>query len=97
VILLSAKQNDDMNAREMAKELARRGGRAPARRLSAERRKTIAALGGEARHRSLEAERQVIANFRYLEAVIELQGGLPAVTRMKTFNGPLPGIYPDRP
>jgi hypothetical protein len=46
--------------------------------------------------RSRKAERQVVENFRYVAAILELQGGLPPVRRMKTFKGPLPGIYPAR-
>jgi hypothetical protein len=46
--------------------------------------------------RSREAERQVVENFRYVAAILELQGGLPPVRRMKIFRGPLPGIYPPR-
>jgi hypothetical protein len=46
--------------------------------------------------RSREAERQVAENFRYVAAILELQGGLPPVRRMKIFRGPLPGIYPTR-
>lgn len=85
-----------MNAQEMARLLGRRGGRARAKKLSAEERRRIAALGGQARRRSYEAARHIIDNFRYLDAVIELQGGPPHVVRMKAFKGPLPGIYPRR-
>jgi hypothetical protein len=80
----------------MARRLGQRGGRARARRLSAERRREIASLGGEARRRSLLAAKRVADNFRYLTAVLALQGGPPEVARMKTFDGRLPGIYPDR-
>jgi len=85
-----------MNVREIAKALGRRGGEVRARRLSADERKRIAALGAAARLRSLEAAARVIDNVRYAAAVIELQGGAPAVTRMRTFKGRLPGIYSDR-
>lgn len=82
-----------MNAQEMAKALGSRGGQARARRLSGAERKRIASVGGHARRRSLEAERHLIHNFRYAAVVLELQGGPPAVMRMKTLEGPLPGIY----
>lgn len=67
-----------------------------ARRLSAERRREIASLGGKARRDSLLAAKRIAANFRYLAAILALQGGPPKVKRMKTFRGPLPGIYPVR-
>ena len=95
-ILLSAKHNGPVQAREMARRLGQRGGIARARRLSAERRRQIASLGGEARRRSIGAARRIADNFRYLTAVLAMQGGPPEVVRMKTFDGRLPGIYPDR-
>lgn len=84
-----------MDTREIAKALGRRGGRARARRLSAEERKRIASLGAKARLRSLQAAQRVTDNFRYLDAVIELRGGAPAVARTRKPEGPIPGIYPD--
>jgi hypothetical protein len=80
----------------MARALGRRGGRARARRLSAGARRRIASLGGRARARSLQAARRVAENFRYATAVLELEKGPLEVVRMKTFRGPLPGIYPAR-
>ena len=77
----------------MAKMLGSRGGRARARRLSEEDRRRIASLGGKARARSLEAARRIVINLDYASAVIELRGGVPDVKAMKTFAGPLPGIY----
>jgi hypothetical protein len=82
-----------MDASEMAKLLGSRGGRARARRLSEEDRRRIASLGGKARARSLEAARRILINLRYARAVVELRGGAPDVKAMKTFSGPLPGIY----
>jgi len=82
-----------MKPSDMAKALGSRGGRARAKRLSAEERRRIASLGGHARRRSLEAARNIMINLRYANMVIELQGGPPKVTQMKTFKGPLPGIY----
>jgi hypothetical protein len=81
-----------MNAQEMARLLGRRGGRARAKKLSAEERRRIAALGGEARRRSFEATRRVLTNLRYAATVIELQGGRPTIVPTKTFKGPLPDI-----
>ncbi len=66
------------------------------RRQSAVDRRHIASLGGVARRRSLEAARRVRENFTYAVAVLELQGGPRRVVRMKTFAGPLPGLYPAR-
>ena len=80
----------------MARRLGKRGGIARARRLSPERRREIASLGGEARRRSILAAKRIADNFRYLTAVLAMQGGPPEVVRMKTFDGRLPGIYPDR-
>jgi hypothetical protein len=85
-----------MNAHEMARLLGRRGGRARAKRLSAEERRRIASLGGEARRRSFEAARRVITNLRYAAMMTELGGGPPDVIRMKSFAGPLPGVYRQR-
>jgi hypothetical protein len=80
----------------MARLLGRRGGRARAKRLSAESRRHIASLGGLARRRSLLAARRIADNLRYAAAVEGLRGGSLEVLRMKTFSGPLPGLYPDR-
>jgi hypothetical protein len=82
--------------RAMARALGRRGGRARARRLSAERRRQIASLGGLARYRSLLVTRRLADNLRYAAAAVELRGGPRRVLRMKTFTGRLPGLYPDR-
>lgn len=77
----------------MAKALGRRGGQARAKRLSPDERKRIASLGGVARLRSREAARQIMVNLAYAAMVQELQGGPPKLTSVKTFAGPLPGIY----
>jgi hypothetical protein len=82
-----------MNTRDMARALGRRGGRARARTLTADQRRRIAVLGGAARRRSLELARRHRDNFMYLAAVLELQPP-PRVERTRTFNGPLPGLYP---
>lgn len=78
----------------MARQLGRRGGRARAKRLSAERRRQIASLGGLARGRSLLAARRIAENLRYAASVLELRGGPPKLVRMKTFTGRLPGLRP---
>jgi hypothetical protein len=75
--------------------MGRRGGRARARRLSAERRRQIASLGGRARQTSLLAARRIADNLAYAAAALELRGGPPRVARTKTFGGRLPGLYPD--
>lgn len=80
----------------MARAMGRRGGRARAKRLSAERRRQIASSGGRARALSRLAERRIVENLRYAAAVVELQGGAPDVRRLKAFSGRLPGLYPDR-
>ena len=81
----------------MARAMGRRGGRARAKRLSAERRRQIASLGGRARHRSFLVARRIVDNLRYAAVVLELRGGPRKVLRMKTCRGRLPGLYPDRP
>ena len=80
----------------MARVMGRRGGRARATRLSAERRRRIASLGGYARGRSLLVAKRIADNLRYAAAVLELQGGPPAVRRSKAFTGRLPGLYASR-
>jgi general stress protein YciG len=80
----------------MARAMGRRGGRARAKRLSAERRREIASIGGQARHHSLLVAQRIADNLRYAAAVVELGGGPPEVLRMRTFAGPLPGLYPGR-
>lgn len=85
-----------MNSRDMAQKLGARGGRARARRLTADRRRRIAALGGTARRESLAAARRIADNFAYVEAVVGLQGGRPDVVRMSEVAGRLPGLYPHR-
>jgi hypothetical protein len=84
----------DMGTRDMARALGRQGGRARAKRLSADERQRIAALGGRARRQSLLAARRIADNFLYLAAVDALRG--TTVTRDRTADGPLPGLYPDR-
>lgn len=80
----------------MAREMGRRGGRARADRLSAERRRQVAALGGRARQRSLLATRRLAENLLYAAATLELRGETRKVLRMKTFTGRLPGLYAHR-
>jgi hypothetical protein len=79
----------------MARALGSRGGRTRARNLTAGQRRHIAALGGAARRRSLELAQRHSDNFRYAAMVLELRPP-PRVGRMRTFNGPLPGIYPHK-
>ena len=93
--MLSGKYNSVVNTRDMARVLGRRGGRARARTLTADERRQIAALGGAARRRSLELAQRHAENFTYAAMVLELQPP-PRVERMRMFNGPLAGIYPDK-
>jgi len=85
-----------MDVSAMAREMGRRGGRARADRLSAERRRQIASLGGRARQRSLLATRRLVDNLLYAAAALELRGETRKVLRMKTFTGRLPGLYARR-
>jgi len=79
----------------MARVLGSRGGGARARTLTAEQRRHIAALGGAARRRSLELAQRHHDNFIHKAIVLELQPP-PRIDRMRTFDGPLPGLYPDK-
>jgi hypothetical protein len=85
-----------MDSRDMAKVLDRRGRRMRAKRLSAERESQIASLGGASPSNSLRAERRIAENFRYAAAIDSMRDTSPKVTRLKTFKGRLPGIYPDQ-
>ncbi len=85
-----------MNAREIARVLGSRGGHARARRLSADDRQRIASLGGQARRRSFESARRIADNFRYVASINELQARSQKVPKLKTFAGPLPGVYASR-
>lgn len=85
-----------MDTRTLAQLLGARGGKARARRLTADRRSRIAALGGAARHESMAVARRIADNFVYLESVVALRGGPPPVRRVSQCKGPLPGIYPQR-
>jgi hypothetical protein len=92
--MLTAKYNDFMNARDMAKALGRRGGQSRAERLPAARRAQIASLGGAARARSLTVARRINDNLRYAAAVASLQGSSRALPKRTWSDGRLPGIYP---
>lgn len=65
-------------------------------RLSARQRRRIASLGGKARSTSLRAARRVAANLEYAAVLRDLRGRSTDVTRMRAFEGPLPGIYPTK-
>ena len=95
-IMLSAKYNSSMNARDMARALGRRGGRVRAERLSATRRTHIASLGGAARALSLDVARRIDDNFRYAAAARELRGASLRKTGKTRIDGRLPGIYPPK-
>ena len=82
-----------MDRRAIAKELGRKGGQVRAARLTAAQRSRIASLGAAARRRSLEIARRIADNFAYNAAVSTLRRERGRVTRMRTFRGPLPGIY----
>jgi hypothetical protein len=82
-----------MDRRAIARELGRHGGRVRATRLTATERSRIVALGADARRRSFEAARRIADNFAYVSAVMTLRSETSRIVRMKTFAGPLPGIY----
>jgi general stress protein YciG len=62
-----------MTASEMARIMGRKGGRARASRLSAERRSEIARMGGKARRESFEIAKRIQSNFDHLAAIRELR------------------------
>jgi hypothetical protein len=95
-MLLSAKYISQMNSREMAVALGRRGGRMRAKRLSAARKREIASLGGASRAKSLQAARRVADNFRYVTAIDALRRSSSGAIGVKAVKGRLPGLYPDR-
>jgi len=82
-----------MDRRSIARELGRKGGQVRAARLTAAQRSRIASQGADARRHSLEAARRIADNFAYAAAVATLRGEVKRVTRMRTFRGPLPGLY----
>jgi hypothetical protein len=82
-----------VNPRNLAQLLGRRGGRARARRLTAEERRRIASSGGHARRESLEAAMRIAATLRHAQMVAQLQQRSGAIARVKRCRGPLPGIY----
>jgi hypothetical protein len=82
-----------MNASEIARALGRRGGHARGKRLSAAEKRRIASMGGNARLQSLQAARRIADNLSYAAVVGHLRGRSTTVTRLRTFAGPLPGIY----
>lgn len=71
--MLNAKYNLSVDIRKIAKTLGRLGGRARAKKLSAESRKKIAALGGLSRALSHHAERRIRRNFYGWQAVKTLR------------------------
>lgn len=91
--MLSVKYNSTVDPSHMAQALGRRGGLARARRLTVADRTRIASMGGAARRESLRAARRIADNFEYLAAVRDLAPPAAPVRRVKTFRGPLPGIY----
>ena len=86
-----------MNASDMARALGRKGGEARGKRLSGAEKKRIASLGGKARSQSIDATRRIVDNLRYAAAVSDLRRTPAKVRRVRTFVGPLPGIYPAGP
>jgi len=59
-------------------------------------RRRIASLGGKARAKSLQTARRIDANLRYAALLPDLQGASTEVERLGSFEGPLPGIYPEK-
>jgi hypothetical protein len=90
--MLSGKYLLTMDARTIAKLLGRRGGKARAKRLSDADRKRIAAMGGRARGISVQAERRILQTLAYAASAKLLQGGSPAVRRLKRCHRPLPRL-----
>ena len=80
-----------MKARDIAKLLGSRGGRARAVRLSTEERRRIAAQGGKARGESLKLASRIEETLRYASAIQTLRQPMP-VARLSVFSARLPRI-----
>jgi hypothetical protein len=78
-------------AHERARTPGRRGGP-----LSAVERRRMSRLGAQARAAAVEAARRVAENLAYADTVAILRGAPTHIVRLRTFRGPLPGIYPER-
>ena len=79
----------------MARALGSRGGKARARTLTADERRHIAALAAP-RAAARWNWPSVTRTTSYTPpSCLELQPP-PRVERMRTFDGPLPGLYPDK-
>lgn len=90
--LLSAKYNNSMNTRQIAKVLGSRGGKKRAQNLSALQKQNIAKQGGLAKKQSQQAAQRILENFIYLEAVDALSPKRSRVKSVNNFKSPLPSI-----
>lgn len=81
-----------MNYQDMAKVLGRRGGLKRAQNLSSTEKARIARMGAKARVASLKAAKRVETNFKYLEAILQLNPP-PKVKSVKTINRKLPSLH----
>lgn len=81
------------NLSEIAKLLGRQGGKARAKKLTQNQRSSIASKGAQARKESLLLKKRIISNFKFLQAIQELQPRQKTVKRLKTCRHKLPGIY----
>lgn len=81
-----------MDYKGIAKELGRRGGLKRAQNLSSSKKSHIARMGAKARVASLIAAARVQSNFKYLEAIRQLNPS-PQVKSVKSTNSKLPSVY----
>ncbi len=80
-----------MDYQNIAKELGRLGGLKRAQNLSSTEKKRIASLGAKARIASLKAARRIEINFKYMEAIRQLNP--PATVKsVNSTNRKLPSI-----
>ncbi|GMR16598.1 MAG: hypothetical protein BMS9Abin31_0951 [Gammaproteobacteria bacterium] len=81
-----------MDYQNIAKQLGRRGGLKRAQNLSSKEKTRIARLGAKARIESLKAAARVEINFKYVEAIAQLNPP-PKVKSVKSTNRKLPSIH----
>ena len=81
-----------MNYQDIAKTLGRRGGLKRAQNLPAAEKIRIARLGAKARATSLQAASRIENNFKYLNAILQLNPP-PKTKSVKSTNRKLPSIH----
>lgn len=81
-----------MDYQDIAKILGRRGGLKRAQNLSSIEKKRIARMGAKARAASLKAASRIETNFKYMEAIRQINPA-PEVKSVKSTNRKLPSVH----